>query len=179
MEHRTDFWHKYIKPLLDIIQVVGVIIAACGLYYAGRQLSDTATQLSQSSDLASAQIGLRFDDRLKKPDMVGIEDAVEAVPQLKILISHGGKYNEDQLEQFIGDYDTIYYLHKQGLINDPLAYDLFCTDIEDAFHDPEVSSYLKEDRVNQGSATDYVGFDKMAALCLGWDKSGKARFLEE
>jgi hypothetical protein len=160
------------KRFLDIGQLAGVFLTAAGLFY-------TATQIQDSSNLASAEIGLRFDDRFTQPAMLGIADAIEMSPQQPILIANNGTYSDDQLEEFLGDYDTLYYLHKQELINDPIMYDLFCTDVQYAYRDTEITQFLKRDRATPGTATDFIGFDKLASLCSSWEKSGKAKFLEE
>ena len=164
-------WDRWITPSLSVIQAVGVLAAGIGLILTANQL-----RLSRLSE--SASIGIQFDDRLSQPDMLRISDAVESIPPAPIL-SPKGSTSEDQLDEFLGDYDTIYYLHEEGLINNQMLDDLFCVDPEDGIKDPEIIGYLQQDRAQPASALDYIGFDKLASICNALDNSPDAKALWE
>jgi hypothetical protein len=157
---------------LEATQAVGIVFAAIGLFYA-------AEQFRESSNATSAEIGLRFDDRFRQPEMIKIESAVESVPTEPILPEHHGLSSEDQLEQYIANYDALYYLYKQGLVNDLMMWDLFCSDLMDAYSDKEVRTYLTDYRSTPRSRDDYLGFDKLAAICISWNKNGRGNLLDE
>jgi len=163
---------KYAERAINVAQVVAIFAAAGGLYYNARQIE-------LSSNLASAEIGLRFDDRMYKANMIGIRDAISSTPPHPILVAHTGNFSEDDLDQFLGNFDTLYYIHKESLINDVILYDVFCGDLEDAFQDAEVTQYLKEQRKIPGNTSDDVGFDKLAQICLTWEKTGMGKHLED
>jgi hypothetical protein len=166
----SAFWRM---RLIDVIQAAGVFLAVGGLVY-------TAIEVRNSRDATSAEIGLRFDDRFLQRDMVNIRDAVESNPPDPILKDHHGISTDDQLEQFLGYYDELYYLRKQGSINDLMMWDLFCSDIDDAYGDPEVTTYLREYRSGSPrSKADFMGFDHLAQICMSWDKNGYGKSLDE
>ena len=165
-----SFWSRRVKPGLDLIQAIGVFLAGIGLIL-------TAFQLGLQVKSESATLGFQFDDRLSKPVMIQIADAIESTPQLPIL-APTGKVSGDDLYDYLGNFDSIYYLHKEGLIDDQMIDDLFCADAELAFDDPEIKAFLNADRT-PGNKDDYIGFDKLAAYCVQLDHSGQTKVLDQ
>ena len=162
----STFWRRFAKPALAVLQAVGVFIAGIGLLL-------TALQLHDNRQVESASVGLQFDDRLTKPSAIAIIDAAESLPPVPILKEHGGQSTDDELEMMLGNYDTLYYLREERLINDQMTYDLFCFDLSGMYANAEVSAYLKQERQDAKDSAIYIGFDRMAATCAQWDKSGK------
>lgn len=165
-----EFWERFGKPWAEAIQAGGVLLVGVGLVL-------TANQIGDARKVESANVGLQFDDRLTSPVATEILDAAETVPPEKILKEHGGKSTDIQLEGVFGDYDTLYYLHKEHLINDELSYDIFCYDLEALHANTEALKYLAAERRLAHDATIYNGFDKLAVICSQWDASGRGRAL--
>jgi hypothetical protein len=168
----SDFWRHFAKPTLAALQAVGVFIAGVGVLLAAIQLHD-------NRQVESASLGLQFDDRLSNPSTIAIIDASESFPPLAILKEHGGHSTDDELESMLGIYDTLYYLHEDRLINDQMSYDLFCFDLKAVYGNPEVSTYLKQERREANDSSIYIGFDRVAAVCTQWDKSGRGSRLAQ
>jgi hypothetical protein len=163
-------WERYAKPALEVVQALGVLIAAGGLIFTGLQVNDTRKA-------EAASVALQFDERLRKPQSVAIIDAVENIPPKNILKEHGGSSSEDDVYSLLGDYDTLYYLHEDGLIDDRTVYALFCGDLVNIRRNKEIGRYLQVDRALAAKSDahpgdELIGYEKMADKCDAWDKSG-------
>jgi hypothetical protein len=163
-------WNRFGKPIVELVQAVGILLAGIGLIL-------TAIQIQDARKVESAEIGLKFAKRLSTPSAIDIIDAAEAVPMQYILTDKGGKSSDDQLEAVLGDYDTLYYLRQEGLINERLSYNMFCFDLEHLYDDKEVTSYLADARRTTNDQSIYAGFDRLTAICKQWEKSGRGRAL--
>jgi hypothetical protein len=160
-----------LKVLGRVLPVVATLLTAAALLFTGIQIRDSHRE-------ESARFALQFDDRMNKPELVAIIDAAYTDPAPKILISNGGKTTDDQLEELLGDYDTLYYLHQDDLVSDKLLYDVFCSDIEAVNGNAEVRQYIKDDRKGSANdADDYIGFDRLAATCSTWNRNGRGHAL--
>ena len=158
-------WTRFGKPTIDVIQTIGIVAGGIGLFY-------TAAQVHDSRQVQSATFGLQFDERLSKPNLLAIVDAVEDDHPQLILSEHGGASQDDDLEALLGDYDTLYSLWEEKLINNQMIYNLFCGDIVPISKNAEISKYLRDEREKDNDLTIYDGFDKMARQCDRWDETG-------
>ena len=162
----------------DIRKVMLAALPVLSIIFAGSSLLFTALQFQANAKVEAARFALQFDDRLTRPEIVAIVDAVENIPPKKVLQEHGGLSTDDSLDDLIGNYDTLYYLHRDGLIDDQLAYDIFCGNIEDVYDNPEVLAYVRGYRSGAQADRDaFIGFDRMAAKCKTWDASGRGHAL--
>jgi hypothetical protein len=161
-------WWEIFERALKIIQTAGVLLASIGLFMTWHQL-----QLAQRSE--SASLGLQFDERINKGINLEISDAIQTPS--KLLEKNGGKFTERQLEDYLGQYDTLYYLYAQGLINEQMTYNLFAFDVALAHQNQEVQDYLQKVRTEAKDVTLYVGFDKLAQVIKSWNADGTAKQL--
>jgi hypothetical protein len=168
MEFSTA-WRKA-KPIIEAVQAGGVLLAGIGLIF-------TAVQLHDNRTAESAVVGLQFEDKFNKSSAMRIVAAIEADPPKSILKEHGGLSDAAALDDFIGDYDTLYYMHKEKLINDEMVYNIFCSYIEDAYANAEIKAHLRDERTAANDPELDAGFDRMAAICNSWDKNGRGKRL--
>lgn len=165
-------WDTTGKWISRVGPTVGLLLTATGLFL-------NLAQTAHSHKMEAADITLRFDDRLSSPTSAAIVSAAEDEPAMPIMKTNGGKFDEVDLDNVLGDFDTLYYLRKEGLLNDELAYDVFCPDLEAVHDNREVGAYLKADRRAAGAQDDYIGFDKLNAICLRWDKTGRGHSMAD
>ena len=112
-----------------------------------------STKLNRSADLI-----LKFDERLGKPPFPKIRSTIESGKP--ILKAHGGRFTADDLEGYIGIFDSLNDLYAKNMVNKELFYNEFSYDIEKAYDNQEIQSYLKDIRKEE---SDYFsGFDNLA-----------------
>jgi hypothetical protein len=128
---RSSFWWswKFVERLLKLVQTAGVVLAGVSLFVASHQL-----KLARLSE--SAALGLQLDARINAGTNFEISTAIESAS--KLLKKNGGKFTEGQLDDYLGQYDTLYYLYGQGLINEQMIYNLFSYDLGLAHGNREV-----------------------------------------
>ncbi|WP_316190370.1 hypothetical protein [Bradyrhizobium sp. SZCCHNS2096] len=161
-------WETFDR-VLRVAQATGVGLAALGLLMTSHQL-----RLAQLSE--SATLGLQFDQRINTGVNFQINSAIESSSHL--LKTSGGKFTESQLEDYLGQYDTLYYLYRQDLINERMIYNLFAFDVALAHKNQEITGFLKKVRSDNRDLALFVGFDKLADLVESWSADSSAKKLE-
>ncbi|MGH7023438.1 MAG: hypothetical protein ACREEB_07590 [Caulobacteraceae bacterium] len=167
----TTLWNRFGKPIVDASQAVGVLLAGIGLVL-------TAAQLRDSHKTESVSLALQFDDRLKSQDSLGMLAIANSHPALAMLTPEGGEYTFQRLAIVLSNYDTLYYLYRDGMIKDALAYNLFCADTEAMARNREVDAMVKYVRMVNKDDQIYSGFEAMATKCTQWDHDGSGRRFE-
>ena len=167
---RHSFWWswEFVERLLRVIQTVGVAVAGFSLLLASHQL-----KLARLSE--SATLGLQFDTRINTGVNFEISGAIE--DDAKLLKKHDGKFTEAQLDDYLGQYDALYYLYAQGLVNEQMIFALFSYDIGLAYKNHEVQEYVRE--VQAKDASLFVGFNKLAQTIETWKSAGRVKRLIE
>jgi len=111
------------------------------------------TRLSRSEDLI-----LRFDERLDRPPFPKLRSVIESGKP--ILQRNGGNFTTDDLEGYLGVFDSLSDLYAKSMVSKDLFYNEFSYDIEKAYDNKEIKSYLEAIRKDE---TDfYLGFDTLA-----------------
>jgi hypothetical protein len=153
---------------LKVFETAGVLLVGIGLVMTSHQL-----ELAQLSE--SASLGLQFDERINTGTNLEIKSAIDT--SSKLLKKNGGKFTEGQLEAYLGQYDTLYYLYVQRLINEQMTYNLFEYDVGLANQNQEIQDYLQKVRTESKDAALFVGFDKLAQIIKSWNTTGRAKQL--
>lgn len=101
---------------------------------------------------------LRFDERLDKQPYPRLRATIESgKPILKV---HGGMFSADDLEGYLGIFDSLNDLYDKSMINKDLFYNEYSYDVEKLYDNAEVQSYLKD--IRQAEADYYSGVDNLA-----------------
>jgi hypothetical protein len=143
-----EFWSRFMT-IVQFLVVVGV-----GTYL-------TVAQMKYSQQNLYAESMLKFDEKFSKDRINRLIIAIEDGKPL--LRSNGGVFNEDDLEELLGDYDELSEFYKMGLINKKLIYEDFSYDLLKAYNNQEIKKYLNQVRGEDG-ADFYIGLDKLAQL---------------
>jgi len=101
---------------------------------------------------------LRFDERLDHEPYPKLRPVIESGKP--ILKAHGGKFSEDDLEGYLGIFDSLNDLYEKGMINRDLFYNEYSFDVEKLYDHPEVQSYLTE--IRKAESDYYIGVDSLA-----------------
>jgi hypothetical protein len=161
----SGIWARYVKPTLDVIQALGVLLTFGAVIVAIGQLQATNKQMQAATLKESTDLGLKFDDRLSDPQLVAIIEKAQQSPSPTILAQNGGEANVNSLQKLFIYYDTLYFLVDDNLMDTRTANDLFCSDLLAVHRNQEISEYLADERLITKSPTTFDGFDKMNDLC--------------
>lgn len=159
---------------LSVSLIFATVVLA---FFTGFQGWEILGQRNDSQKVSSATLALQFDQRLNQGTNPQISNAVET-PSVPIL-QPKGQFTTSQLEEWLGEYDTIGELYAEGLINSRMAYDLFSYDAKLAYQNPEIMGYLKTMRVKVHDPTLYDKFDYIAQVFLSDERSGTAQKLDQ
>ena len=106
----------------------------------------------------SADFIFKFNDKLDKAPLARLRLAI--VGRKPILEKNGGKFSEDDLEEYLNLWEGLNDIYVKGLINKEMFYNSYSYDIGKAYENAEVQTFVKE---SQREAPDfYTGFENLA-----------------
>ncbi len=170
---------KLLTVFTGLLALVGIIYTATTILQ-WRSMNQQARLMTQQLDVMkgeiedarlsrSADLILRFDERLDKQPYPRLRLVIQGGKP--ILKAHGGRFSEDDLEGYIGTFDSLNDLYKKGIVNKELFYNEYSYDIEKTYDNPEVQSYLREIRKDESDF--FIGFDDLAKRMKAATKAGK------
>jgi hypothetical protein len=145
-----DYW-KHISGVLVLFQTIALLASVYFLREQARDLPDA--KANRSVDLV-----FRFDERLSKPPFLKLRAAIESGGP--ILKTNRGKFTDEDLESYLGILDSLDDVYMTGLISKDIFYNAYSYDIEKAYDNAEVQTYLKEIRKDEPDS--FSGFDRLA-----------------
>ncbi len=92
-----------------IVTIVGFPVIVASMVFAFYQLSDLRKVASSQNNIA---LTAEFFD----PTNTGVIDAIEN--NQPILVEHKGKYTDAQLDNYLGDFETIDSVYGEGLLTE-------------------------------------------------------------
>jgi len=153
-----------IKPCVDFLQaasvIVGLIFTARSLNYLGNQtkiLGDqtkiqsdalVATQQAESAHFA-LEIAHDLDDSRYEAITIAIQGGRDEKPhnsKVKILKKSGGAFTPHQVDQYLGNYDSIAVLYSYDLMDKNMAYDMFSYGAEKTYCNKDIWNYVVSER---------------------------------
>lgn len=144
-------WWRHISGILVLIQTVALIAS---VYLLREQIND----LQDTKSSRSADFIFRFNEQLDKPPLSKLRIAI--VSGKPILKKNGGKFDEDDLEQYLDLWEGLNDLYVKGLISKEMFYNSYSYDIDKAYSKAEVQSFVKESR--KESPDFYTGLENLA-----------------
>ena len=63
----------------------------------------------------------------------------------KLLAANGGKYSQNEIENFLGYFEMIGIIKNKGYLESDIIHDMFGYDIEDIFNNKELAAYINHD----------------------------------
>ncbi|HVS82202.1 MAG TPA: hypothetical protein VHE60_10750 [Pyrinomonadaceae bacterium] len=169
-DHAQRDWNhqKLLSVFTGLLVLVGLMYGVTTIFQ-WRSMNQQARLMAQQLDAMKAEIEntrlnrsadliLKFDERLDKPPYPKLRSIIESgKPILKI---HGGKFSTDDLEGYLGIFDSLNDLYVKNMVSKDLFYNEYSYDIERAYDHPEIQSFLKE--IRKAEADYYIGFDSLA-----------------
>lgn len=118
------------------------------------QLEDA--RLTRSGDLT-----LRLDSLLATPVNTRLRITIQSGQKPKpILKEHGAQFTDDDLENYLGIFDSLGDLYEKGMIDKDSFYNDYSYDIEKACDNSEIKTYLRD--IRREEADFFSDFDRIA-----------------
>ena len=156
---------EFISIAQSIVVIIGLPVGIISLYLAYRSLS-------LNNELASANFVLEISKKMNSPRYDRILMAIEDNPGNYPLIKK--RITSDDVEDYIGNFETVGNLIHDGIIDIDMAYDELGYDAEKAWCNRDVKRVIDEvrkvDRIKSGPNAFYAGFEKLATYSLLKDK---------
>lgn len=156
---------EFISLLRNIMVIIVVIVGMGSLYYAYRTVS-------LNHKLASANYVLQISNKLDKQKYNKVLTAIEDHSSNYQL--RKSKCTDDDIENYIGNFETVGNLIDDGIIDIGMAYDELGYDAEKAWCNRDVQKVISEartaDKLKAGPRAFYAGFENFAKYSLSRDK---------
>jgi hypothetical protein len=138
-------------PFSEVLHFTEVAAIVAGTIFAGYQMRELRLQ-------NSADLSLRVGEELNSPINESLSDALDSDPSKSILKPPDGtgEFTVEQLDDYLGEYETLADLYQNHLITCPMMYNEFSGDLEDAYKNKNVMAHIAEER--RDDPTVWVGF---------------------
>jgi len=169
-DHSQREWNhaKLLSVFTGCLVVVGIVYGITTIFQL-RSMNQQARLMSQQLEIMrseiedtklsrSADLILRYGQLLDTQPNPKLRIAIESGKP--ILKAHGGKFSADELESYLGIFDSLNDLYEKGMINRDLFYNEYSYDAVKLSDNPEVQSYLKD--IRKEEADFYIGVDDLA-----------------
>ncbi len=118
---------------------------------------------------------MKLSDELDKPKYDGIMNAIDENTSdypIRKTKTHKG-FRDRNIEDYIGTFETVGNLVKEKVITESMAYDELGYEIEKAWCNKDVHSYINDERKSDkrlgGPNAFYIGFEELAKTYLEKD----------
>src|SRR5712664_4700183 len=166
-DHVNRDWNhqKLLSVFTGLLVLVGLIYGITTIFQL-RSMNEQARAMAQQLEVMRAEIEntklgrsadlmLRFDEHLDKKPYPKLRSTIQSGKP--ILKAHGGKFSNDELEDYLGIFDSLNDLYEKGMIDKDLFYNRYSYDVEKLYDNAEVQSYLKD--IGKAEADFYIGVD--------------------
>lgn len=141
---------KYISRVIIFVQFIIIVV---GSFYAFIQFKDIKeNQLNRENDLS-----IRYYDKLNSGTDLQIFLAIEHKKPL--LYTNGGKFNTDQLDDYLGDLHDVGHATNKGLLNTDDICSNFSDIAEETWKNSEIQEYLST--IRKENPTYFTSFDDL------------------
>jgi hypothetical protein len=152
---------------------VGLGTLLVTFYAVQTQLEGVNVQLAEQEKLASAQYVLDLSDKLDTGRYITLADDIDDNDDAYSPI-HTGGFTDNQLDDYMGEFETVGDLVRDGVIEQQMAYDEFSYDIEKTYCNDDVQADITRDQASDGVDTGTIdaswsGFQGLAKLFLAKD----------
>jgi hypothetical protein len=141
-----DMWERLEKWSVigaALVTIVGFPFLIVSLWLTYRLDSVISQQLGEIKKIAQSENSIALNTMIfNDPSNAGIINAIQN--DKPILIENGGSYSDVDLDKYLGAFDTIELVHRDGFLSDDHLCDSFSFYIEEANKNSEVKKYLAE-----------------------------------
>lgn len=161
---RKNKINKYIG-LNTTLQILQIIILVAGLYL-------TITQIQDLRKINAGQIALDITRDIYSPERYpNNPNLIKLLERNRpILKINHGEYDEQDLDNLLGEWDIVARLNQAEVLPDDLVYSQFSFDLTKAYKSKEVMGYVKSVRKQYGDDLIFADFQWLAEWA---DKTSK------
>ena len=153
------------QALFIIIFTAVLAWATIFLWVATKKLWFQTERASQGAIILQANRDLFFDHRMYK-----VRRAIES--KKPILESKSGNCSYQDVEDYIGYFESLYGLMEAKILNVKMTDDNFGNYVEEAYKNEEIKDYIAELRRELNEEELYIGVDK-------WAKDDLPKYIKE
>ena len=150
----TEKSHHHLISLTLIASLITTVTAITGVYFGLQTLTESARS-NQGNMILTLNRDIFFNDRLYK-----VRQAINH--KRPILQKNQGQSSEEDLDDYIGMFETMEGLRERKILDENLLNDNFCSYIVDAYQNKEVKEYIVYVRNYPNSKDLYTGFEYLA-----------------
>lgn len=122
-------------------------------------LTALESMLLAQKNQPSADFMLRFSDELNEDGSGHVSAALDHNKPL----THDRDVSDDDIDDFLSNYELLDAVYRHNVINRDMAYDAFSDDLERALKDKRVIQYLRDSRAKESNI-----FDGVRELAQAW-----------
>jgi hypothetical protein len=124
-----------------VVTIIGFPLLIVSLFFAYILDGRISDQLTELKNVAASQNNIALNTMIfNNPTNVGIISDIEN--NKPILQKHGGQYTSTQLDNYLGDFDTVEFAYNEGLLNQDQLCDSFSNYLDEIASSTEVQEYL-------------------------------------
>jgi hypothetical protein len=126
-----------------LVTIIGFPLLFVSLWYAHRVDVVISEQLGAIKKIAQSENGIALNTMLfSDPTNAGIINAIQH--DKPILVENGGSYSDVDLDKYLGAFNTVELVYRDGFLSDDHLCDSFSYYIQEANKNSEVKNYLAE-----------------------------------
>ena len=126
-----------------LVTIIGFPLLLVSLWFAYRVDTVISEQLGEIKKIAQSENGIALNTMIfNDPVNAGIIKAIEN--DKPILVENGGSYSGVDLDKYLGAFNTIELVHRDGFLSDDHLFGSFSFYIEEANKNSDVKKYLAE-----------------------------------
>jgi hypothetical protein len=130
-----------LEKVAAIVTIIGFPVIAVSMLFGYYQLQAASDQLTAISKVAGSQNNIALSGEFfGDPTNIGIINNI--YNNTPILLENGGRYNDAQLDKYLGDFDTISDAYDEGLLSMPDLCDSFSYYITATMANKEITKYM-------------------------------------
>lgn len=149
------FFHKL--NFDSFIQIFTLLVLIVGVYL-------TVIQIGDLRKVNSGQIALDITrDIYSKERYPNNPEIIKLIEQNKpILVDDKGKFQEQDLDNLLGEWNLIARFNQLSILSDDLVYEQFSFDLVKAYENTEIKSYINRVRKENNDNLFYADFEWLA-----------------
>lgn len=152
-----------IKNVTDVFQIIANIVVIIGVIVG-------VITLIHTDRINSGQLMVEFNNELRNSPQTAYPKLIAAVSDDEpLLVGKNPHFTSDDIDSYLVMWETLDNLYQHKLISEDMVYDTFSYDIEAAYCNLEIRSYIKQQRAENPEAFLYVGFEELALRMMKLD----------
>jgi hypothetical protein len=142
-DHNMEKLEKWAVLAAALVTIIGFPLLFISLWYAHRLDVKISQQLGEITKIAQSENSIALNTMLLNDSSnAGITHAIQN--NKPVLVENDGGHSEVELDKFLGAFDTIALVYRDGFLSDDHLCSSFAFYIEEANKNSDVKKYLAE-----------------------------------